>query len=201
MEFKPPKPKYCKVCGDKFTPKNSIQPVCDKYECKVSYAIAYAERTRKRLDAKKAKDDRKALREKKERLKTRSDWMKDVQRVFNRYIVKRDEYLPCISCEKYILESGFWSCGHMRTVGSSPHMRFVEDNTAKQCSSCNSGSEMYIKKRERVATAYERNLRLRIGDKRVDAVKSDNTPRHYTIDDLKELKKHYQAKIKEMENK
>lgn len=173
------------------------QTLCSNVDC----AIGYAEKSASKRVALESKADRKATRERKEAIKTRSDWVKDVQRVFNRYIVLRDESYPCISCGTYVLQSGFWSCGHMRTVGSSAHMRFVEDNCHKQCSSCNSGSEMYIKKRERVATAYEANLRLRIGDERVDAVKNDNTPRHYTIDQLKELKKHYQEKIKQLNHR
>lgn len=188
------KERICKYCKAKYPPEKPKQIVCSA-EC----AIAYSEKQRTKQLHTQARLERKALREKKQALKTRSEWAKDVQRVFNKYIVKRDESLPCISCGTHVLESGFWSCGHFRTVGSSPHMRFVEDNAHKQCSSCNGGSEMYIKKRERVATAYESNLRLRIGDERVDAVKRDQAPRHYTIDDLKALKSHYQAKIRELE--
>jgi hypothetical protein len=170
------------------------QTLCSNVDC----AIGWGEKSATKRIALESKIDRKVTRERKEAIKTRSDWVKDIQRVFNRYIVLRDDAYPCISCATYVLKTGFWSCGHFRTVGSSPHMRFVEDAAHKQCSSCNSGSEMYIKKRERVATAYESNLRLRIGDERVDAVKNDNTPRHYTIDQLKELKKHYAKLCKEL---
>lgn len=185
MEFKLIKPKKCKICKVNFTPRTSLQVVCG-----IDCAKIHAERTRKRLDAKKAKDDRKVLREKKERLKTRSDWMKDVQVVFNKFIRLRDGNYPCISCGRW--HGGQYHAGHYRSVGSSPHLRFNELNCHRQCSVCNnhlSGNIMH----------YRAGLIQRIGTEKVEWLESDNTPRHYTIDDLKELKKHYQAKIKEME--
>lgn len=183
------KPKTCRICKQKFIPVRPLQPACS-FECQVVYATKVAEKAAIARE-KKAKREHK---EKLEKLKGRKEWEKDAARWFNKWVRLRDAHLPCISCgrtELNYLET--WDCGHFRTVGSAKHMQFVEDNAHKQCSTDNRGSEKYIQKRERVAKAYEANLRLRIGDERVDAVKNDNTPRHYTIEDFKALKSKYKS--------
>ncbi len=183
------KPKTCKQCGDKFIPQRPLQMVCG-----APCAIAYGNKLKARKAADTAKQERQALRERKEKLKGRKEWEKDAARWFNKWVRLRDAHLPCISCgrtELTYLEA--WDCGHFRTVGSAKHMQFIEDNAHKQCSTDNRGSEKYIQKRERIAKAYEENLRLRIGDERVDAVKNDNTTRHYTIEDFKAIKSKYKT--------
>lgn len=192
MEFKKLNPKPCKICKVYFTPRTSLQVVCSP-----SCAIIHAERTRKRLDAKKDKDDRKVLREKKERLKTRSDWIKEVQIVFNRFTRLRDINDGCISCGiRYDNSSlgigGTFDAGHYLSRGSHPHLRFDERNCHAQCKRCN----RYLSSNH---ASYRDGLIARIGLMEVEALERDKTPRHYTIDDLKALKAHYKEKIKELE--
>lgn len=186
----PPKTKKCAICHNVFTPRNSLQKVCS-----IDCAKIHAERTRKRLDAKKAKEDRKILRVKKERLKTRSDWIKEVQIVFNKYIRLRDIGCDCISCDSILVPEmvgGGYDAGHYLSRGAKPHLRFDERNCHGQCKRCN----RYLSGN---VPNYRERLIARIGLEAVEALEADNTPRHYTIDDLKALKAHYQAKIKEME--
>ncbi len=171
-------------------PRSSLHVVCG-IEC----AKIHAERTRKRLDAKKSKDDRKVTREKKERLKTRSDWIKETQIVFNKYIRMRDSNFECISCGSPLASEqvgGGYDAGHYLSRGSKPSLRFDERNCHGQCKRCN----RYLS--GNVAN-YRERLINRIGISQVEALEADNTPRHYTIDDLKALKAHYQAKVKELE--
>jgi hypothetical protein len=189
------KTKTCAICKTKFAPFLSTTKVCS-IEC----AIVHGKKKTEKQEKERAKIERAQVRKAKEAIKPRAKWLKEAQKLFNEYIKLRDANLPCISCGRYVLDTGGWDCGHFKTVGSSPHLRFVEDNAHKQCSSCNRGSEHYIKKRERVASAYEKNLRARIGDERVDAVKNDNEARHYTIDDIKQIKETYKQKVKDLEN-
>lgn len=80
-------------------------------------------------------------------------------RKFHAYIRERDQGQPCISCGKFApLQAGhFYSAGHY------PALRFNEDNVHGQCKKCNyflSGN----------LTEYEKNLRKKIGDDRVEAL-------------------------------
>lgn len=51
----------------------------------------------------------------------------------NKYIRKRDEGLPCISCGN----NKGTDAGHYIAVGSCDALRYDEDNTHLQCGSCN----------------------------------------------------------------
>jgi len=182
--------KKCKECGDLFSPPNSIRKVCFKYECQVAFATAHA----KKVAAVREKRERQQLREAKERIKTRSQWIKEVQVEFNRYIRARDAGKPCICCgmplADYALGGGF-DCGHYRSVGSAPHLRFDERNAhgqRKQCNRWGSGR----------AVDYRVGLINRIGLEAVEALEADQTPKHFSIDELKAIKAHYKMKCKQL---
>ncbi len=174
--MKPIKPKKCKTCGSLFEPRASTQVVCS-WQCSIAYT-----------SKEKVKRERKEYREKKEQLKTRSEWLKDAQVIFNRYIRERDENLPCISCNTHHTH---YDAGHYRSVGAAPQLRFNEDNVHKQCVHCNqhkSGN----------AVEYRINLVRRIGIERVENLESCNDPIKYTIEDAKEIKRLYNEKLKEL---
>lgn len=174
MQTKEPKTKSCKVCKVKFIPRASTQVVCS-WQCSLAYT-----------SKEKIKRERKDYREKKEALKTRSEWLKEAQVVFNRYIRERDKDLPCVSCVQH---RNSYDAGHYRSVGAAPQLRFNEDNVHKQCVHCNqhkSGN----------AIDYRINLVKRIGLERVELLESCNDPVKYTIEDAKEIKKLYNEKLK-----
>lgn len=178
--------KKCKVCGDKFTPFNSIQPTCGNFECNMTYAMAVVQKN----DAKKAKDEAKATREAKTRAKPRSKWMAEAQAAVNKVIRLRDKDRPCISCGTHT--AGKWDAGHYRSVGSNPALRFEPLNIHKQCVPCNqhlSGNAM----------EYRIGLIARIGQEAVDFLEGPHEAKHYTIDDLKKIKADYNRIAKEME--
>ena len=81
------------------------------------------------------KQERKELREAKQRIKTRAEWLKEAQSEVNRYVRLRDKDLPCISCGRF--HNGQYHAGHYRTVGSAPELRFELSNIHKQCAPCN----------------------------------------------------------------
>ncbi len=133
----------------------------------------------------------------KDKLKTRSDWMKDAQKAFNTYIRKRDEKQSCICCALPLSSQtdyvgGSFDCGHYRSVGSAPHLRFDERNAhgqRKQCNRWGAGR----------AVDYRLGLIARIGLAGVESLEADCVPKHYSIEDLKAIIATYRAKLKEIQ--
>lgn len=168
-----------KECRQQFTRLRMTQKACSP-EC--AQKLAEQERMKKAL---------REHREQKERLKTRQDWLREAQSAFNAYIRERDRDLPCISCGRY--HTGAYDAGHYRSVGAAPQLRFDERNVHKQCVPCNqhkSGN----------AIEYRIGLRKRIGDSSVELLEANNAIKRWTIEDAKEIKAHYKAKLKELKN-
>lgn len=79
--------------------------------------------------------------------------------VFHAYIRERDDGQPCISCGRYTT----LQAGHFYSGGKYPGLRFDSDNVHGQCLQCNyylSGNLI----------EYQKNLRLKIGDERVEVL-------------------------------
>ena len=178
------KQKKCRYCKTLFTPIMPMQIVCG-IEC----AKAIAKLKREKVE--KAND-----RQKREQLKTRSQWMKEAQIAFNAFIRERDKEKACICCgfplrDEKDSAGGAFDCGHYRSVGSAPNLRFDERNAHGQRKQCN----RYGAGR---AVDYRRGLIARMGLEVVEALEADQTPRHYTIDDLKAIKAEYIEKRKQL---
>lgn len=179
------KPKICKHCGKEFTPARAMQSVCGPL-CASRYVKAQKKE--------KAATERATLKSRKEKAKTRGQWMREAQAAFNAFIRERDRAAgyPCISSGRPLDWSGnMVDAGHWRSTGAAPHLRFHEDNCHAQSKHDNqflSGN----------AVEYRVRLIERIGLERVEALESDNEPRKYTIDDLKEIISTYKAKSREL---
>jgi len=178
-----PRPKKCKAkgCENRFQPRNTLQQVCGP-RCAIEYARDQ-----------EVKAERKALRERRERLKTRTDWLRDAQREFNRYIRLRDQHRPCISCGAP--PSGNRNggstrdAGHYRTVGACSALRFDEANVHAQCVACNQHKSGNI-------VEYRINLRQRIGDEELERLETTNPLRAWSIEEAKSIKAEYRDKCK-----
>lgn len=183
--LKPARTRKCAVkgCGNRFQPRNMMHKVCGA-ECAVVHAAA----ERKRLDAKQT-------RERKAALKTRSDHLKAAQVAFNAFIRERDKDQPCICCgrtsEKQYLTGTNWDCGHYRSTGSAPHLRFNEDNAHRQLTVCNRHGAGR-------AVDYRIGLIARIGLARVEALETDQAPAKWTADELIAIRDTYRAKLREL---
>lgn len=172
----------CSVCERPFVRRNSLHRVCSP-RCAVKTV-------RQAKAAEKA-----ALKSRQEAAKPRSAWLKDAQAAFNAYIRKRDENQPCICCGKWSdseTRGGTWDCGHYRSTGSAPHLRFDERNAHRQLKQCN----RYGAGR---AVDYRIGLIARIGQQAVDALESDQTARKYTVSDLRAIRNEYKQKLKAMQ--
>jgi hypothetical protein len=190
------KPKTCKACKHKFTPSKPLQYVCD-YKCAISYANTLAEKN-KRADALKS---RRETKQKLQEIKPKAKWLSEAQDVFNKFIRLRDKDEPCISCgnpNPPITTGGQWDCGHYRTRGAQPALRFEELNAHKQCKKCNGGAGKYSHKNHTVSKAYKENLINKIGLEKVEWLEIEHEPKKYDIPDIIAIKKHYQAKVKEL---
>ena len=173
--MKPIKPKKCKICKEYFTPQRPLQLVC-QWKC----AIDFAKDT-------KIKTVKKEVKEAKLKLKSRSDWLKDTQVTFNKYIRLRDQDDGCISCGS---KSAFsYHAGHYRSIGSAGHLRFNELNCHRQCSACNTHLSGNL-------IRYRSGLIRKIGIHAVEALESNNDTIKIGIEEIKVLKKHFSDKIK-----
>jgi hypothetical protein len=151
-------------------------------DCAKDYGL---DRSRKAAEKKKRSDHRKA----KEKLKTRSDWLRECQQAFNRYIRARDHGKPCISCGRST--GAKVNAGHYLTVGAHPELRFEPLNCHLQCEHCNcylSGNLI----------RYRQKLIEVIGQDMVDWLEGPHEAKKYTIDDLKAIKAKYNALANEL---
>lgn len=171
--------KKCKICLLDFEPSKPLQVTCS-YKCALDYARGKM--------AKKVKVENK---EKKERLKTKGQHLKELQIIFNRFIRVRDKGKNCISCGLKI--NGTPHASHFMSVGSHPSLRFNEYNVHSSCSQCN----LHLH-----GNLVEYSLRLpeRIGDEAYNQLISCRGDKlHLSIPEIEELKKIYRLKIKELE--
>ena len=178
------KPKKCKVCKVEFTPSRPMQTVCG-FDC----GLAHARKLGVAKVKKAAQVERKAYREAKEKLKRRTDYMREAQAAFNAFIRARDEKEACISCGRHHL--GQYHAGHYLTVGARPELRFNEQNVHKQCSACNNYLHGNL-------INYRIELIRRIGIDEVEALEACHDPMKYTIAELQKIKTLYKTKLKNL---
>ena len=182
------KPKKCRVCKEPFTPRNSMQVVCNP-RCAAQYVVQCKEKKQKAKETAQRRADRKWKREN----RPLREVVKDAQKAFNEFVRVRDRYKECISCGAHeystsITGSNF-DAGHYRSVGAAPHLRFYLFNCAKQCTRCNkelSGNTVEMRK----------GLILRWGEEMVERVEHYNTPRQYSKDQLTRIARIFRKRAK-----
>lgn len=171
------RPKTCPSCRNKFAPVRPLQVACS-IECAIRHTQDL-----------KAKRERKEHRERKAKLKDRRDWLREAQAVFNKYIRLRDAGQPCISCGRH--HNGQIHAGHYLSTGARPELRFDERNVHAQCAPCNNHLSGNI-------VLYRKGLIQKIGIEAVEALEGPHEPKHYTVEDLKQIKAEYTRKAKEL---
>jgi hypothetical protein len=174
--------KKCKICKCFFDPKySSLQPTCTNPQCIISYS--------KRTDEKKAKREIKAMRE---RVKSVSQWRRELQQVFNAYIRERDKNRPCISCDRPLI--GKYDAGHFYSVGNYPNLRFTESNVHGQCVECNQHKHGNL-------IEYSERLPFRIGTIEYHNLHQlKNQPLRLSLDEIKEQIIYYRQLLKSIKN-
>ncbi|WP_443700421.1 recombination protein NinG [Pseudomonas sp.] len=191
IERKQPKPKTCKnpACRASFVPQRLGQAVCSP-KCGLAIKDVNQAKARKSL----AQVERREIKVRKEKLKSRADHAKEAQAVINRYVRLRDAHLGCISCDKPATWGGQWHCSHFRSVGAAAHLRFNLWNMNKSCSQCNahlSGNIM----------VYRPRLVEKIGAEKVAWLERNQDLVRHEIPYLKRLKSVFTKKAKRLEKR
>jgi hypothetical protein len=179
--MKEPKIKLCTICQAEFKQYKSTVKVCS-----IKCAIEYSKVKSNEL---KAKEWVKTKKIKKEALKTKKDYIRELQVVFNKFIRLRDKDEPCISCGKKLGTK--YDAGHYRSAGGNPELRFEENNVNAQCVYCNQHLHGNL-------INYRLGIINRYGLAVVDWLESQHEPKHYSIEELKKLKEYYKEQIKKL---
>ena len=170
----------CKVCKDKFEAKYFLQKVCLQPTCILEWS--------KKVKDKEWKAEKKQL---KDKLKTYSDHVKELQVIVNKYVRLRDKDKGCISCGTPLL--GKYDAGHYYSAGGNPSVRFDTNNIHGQCVYCNQFLHANL-------IEYTKRLPLRIGELEFHLLEvRRNLPTKYSIPELIEMKVIYKDKIKKLQ--
>lgn len=178
------KAKRCKSCQESFIPSRPLQSACG-VQCAIALVSASKEKIRKAQEVLGLAEHRKA----KERIKTKGEHAKEAQAAFNEFIRLRDKDLPCVSCGRH--HQGQYHAGHFRSVGGNPELRFEPLNVWRQCAPCNNHMSGNV-------VNYRIELVKRIGADMVEWLEGKHEPKRYSIEDLKEIKSTYRAKVREL---
>ena len=146
--------------------------------------------------------ERRADKVKRDTLKTRSEWLKEAKTSIQRFR-RLDELAMgsgCMSCGRSQQEvqgtdawkpGGAWDGGHYMSKGARPELALEPLNIWLQCKSCNAGSSKYARKGYTVNASFRANLIERIGIEQVEWLEGQHEAKHYSVDDLRAIKKHY----------
>lgn len=197
IQQKRPKPKKCAVvtCRAEFVPERMGQKVCS-----IACSIVFGKKTTEKSLVVQRKIQFHADREKKEKLKSHGEWLRELQKAFNAYIRARDAHLPCISCGKFVQDKANrnahqYDAGHYRSVGSMSSLRFHEDNVHKQCVVCNRNLHGNL-------IAYRQGLIARRGIAVVEFLERHDHPVvKWSIPEIKDGIAYYTARTKELQQK
>ena len=169
----------CKVCGGTYEKKMAKQVVCD-----VDCALIYASKQTEKQALKELKEAQRKERERdrltRERLKPKSKWLSEVQKVINDYVRARDAHLGCITCDKPYWWSGQWHASHFKNARDYPSLRFNLWNIHKSCSICNDRLSGNIGE-------YVKRLPQKIGEERFAYLESAPKYKIYDTECLKRM--------------
>ena len=164
------KPKKCKNCLELFTPHRSLQIVCS-----VKCSFEYGSKLKEKKEQKDWKERKKVM---KKDMLTKSDYIKILQQLVNRFVRQRDGNY-CISCDAPI--NGKVDAGHLFSVGNYPSVRFDLRNINSQCIKCNQFNGGSI-------LEYRENLIKKIGQKEFDELdKLAHQNRMFDIEEIKQM--------------
>lgn len=180
--------KPCAVCKAKFIPVRNFQAVCENIDCAIAHGKSQTGQARARKAL--AEVGRTELKDRKERLKSRAEHMKDTQTAFNAWVRERDAGQPCISCGTTAEVQ--YCAGHYRTTAACPELRFEPLNVHLQCNrNCNMGKSGNL-------LGYRPRLLAKIGAERLAWLEGPHEPKKYTIEELKALTAQYRAMTREL---
>ena len=192
----------CRGCKDYFRPKDDdpdkityCSPECLQTIISKSLAWSRGKATKQR--------ERDHNREKRENMAARRRLNEDslphqkylTQKAFNRLIVLLDQDKNyCASCGRSKCGS-YWDCGHVKSIGSHPELRFDFLNAYKQGSACNRQQRLSSRGLV-VSKQYEERLPV----KTVEYLNGHHQAKHYTREGLKEMRAEFTKEIRLIES-
>ena len=189
--------KKCKHCKEYEPAADGIQTGAGwfhTYACAATFGNLKAGRQRVAARNKAAKAEKKVDADRKRKfydsdIKTREAAAK---KACHAYIRARDYGKPCICCGRVLGPK--YDAGHFWESGNFSFTRYHEDNIHGQSVHCNQykGGD---------SGDYERNLRIKIGDERVDWLRANrNKVIKRTADDYKAIEAEYKRKLKGLQS-
>ena len=176
--------KKCRTCKSKFEPFNSLHVVCGPV-C----ALKYAQKEKIKAAESRARDQRKWVKEQKERLKSNAQRLNDLQVLVNRYVRQRDSGKPCISCGKPDDGSHQRHASHFRSVGACSSLRFNTLNIHASCAQCNLHRSGNI-------LEYRIGLANRFGPELIDRLECAPVSKRYDREWIERAKKAFRNRLK-----
>ena len=174
----------CPICKAPATQKFGLKLFCG-FEHAAQWAKAQADKSK----VKKQKEFNAETRRRKVALKSRSDWLKDLQVVFNRFIRLRDSGKPCVSCGRPDGDDHQRHASHYKSRGAHPELAFNVFNCHASCATCNNFLSGNL-------VPYRIELINRIGIDKVEWLEGKHEPLKLTIEEIKTLIAEYKAKVK-----
>jgi len=153
--------KRCRHCKEYFNASDGIK-VPLGFFCSRDHAAKHGlEKAQKA----RQKQNKKELTEYRERTKTLSQRLNELQALVNKYVRLRDANDGCISCDKPSTWHGQWHGSHFYPRGRAAAVRFNLWNIHKSCSVCNAHLSGNL-------TNYKPRLIEKIGQERFDKLEA-----------------------------
>lgn len=153
--------KRCRHCKEYFEADSGVK-VPIGFFCSMEHAIEHG---RQKAQKARQKQNKKDLHDYKERTKTPTQRLNELQTLVNKYVRLRDINDGCISCDKPSTWHGQWHASHFYPRGRASAVRFNLWNIHKSCSVCNSHLSGNL-------TSYKPRLIDKIGQKRFDQLEA-----------------------------
>jgi hypothetical protein len=184
--------KTCKACGDKYN-KPPDQPPFQNWcsiDCGIELSRERQDKQRAKRQAKVAVSQRKAVRERREALKSTGDLAREAQTAFNTYIRARDAGKPCCSCDWPDDGRSQRHASHYRAVGPAKQLRYNTWNVHASCAQCNGMKSGNL-------IEYRIRLVKSIGNERVEWLETNNELANTSHDYLRRVKKIFNKRARQ----
>lgn len=178
--------KPCEICGK---PVFKIGAKVCSINCSLDYNALHPEELKNFIEEQAEKNLKKWRKESREKLKSLSTLEGEAKKEAQLWARLRDAGQPCISCDKF---SDMVDGGHYLSAERYSGLMFHPHNISLQCRKCNRflhGNPIEYRKGliKRYGLTFVENL---------EALGDANRVRKYTREELIEIKKFYQSKIK-----
>lgn len=185
----------CLHCREYFDCSNMLKLPAGWF-CVLGHAVEYGRSRGQKLRDKTFKERTKNF-----RLKDKKHQLKETQKVFNAFIRVLDQKEPCIVHDRFdCLDRTGRDAGHALTVASHPQTRFDPRACFLQCRGSNRGPEQHKGAQSSIREQFEAGIVARFGYRHLEWLKGHHPIKHYTCDDLIDLRKMFSAEKRRLEN-